>query len=36
VEGAGWWRDAVRSSATKVVHGFGLNIVLMTLAVNPP
>ncbi len=36
VEGAGWWRDAVRSSAIKVVHGFGLNIVLMTLAVNPP
>ena len=36
VEGAGWWRDAVRSSATKVVHGFGLNLVLMTLEVNPP
>jgi len=36
VEGAGWWRDAVRSTGTKVVHCFGLNIIVLTLRVNPP
>ena len=36
VDGAGWWRDAVRSTGTKVVHCFGLNLVLLTLRVNPP
>jgi hypothetical protein len=36
VDGAGWWRDAVRSTKTKVVHCFGLNLILLTLRVNPP
>lgn len=36
VDGAGWWRDAVRSTGTKVVHCFGLNIVVLTLQVQPP
>ena len=36
VDGAGWWRDAVRSTGTKVVHCFGLNLILLTLRVNPP
>jgi hypothetical protein len=36
VEGAGWWRDAVRSTSTKVVHAFGLNLVVLTLRVQPP
>lgn len=36
VDGAGWWRDAVRSSATKVVYAWGLNIVVLTLRINPP
>jgi hypothetical protein len=36
VDGAGWWRDAVRSSKTKVVHCFGLNLIILTLRVNPP
>lgn len=36
IEGASWWRDAVRSTGTKVVHCFGLNIVVLTLRVNPP
>lgn len=36
MEGAGWWRDAVRSTASKVVHCWGLNLVVLTLRVNPP
>ena len=36
VDGAGCWRDAVRSTGTKVVHCFGLNLILLTLRVNPP
>jgi len=36
VNGAGWWRDAVRSTGTKVVHAWGLNLVVLTLRVNPP
>ena len=36
VDGAGWWRDAVRSTGTKVVHCFGLNLILLTLRINPP
>jgi hypothetical protein len=36
IEGASWWRDAVRSTGTKVVHCFGLNIIVLTLRVNPP
>jgi len=34
--GAGWWRDAVRSSAHRVVHAWGLNRVVLTLRVYPP
>jgi hypothetical protein len=36
VEGAGWWRDAVRSTGTKVVHCFGLNLLVLTLRITPP
>jgi len=36
VNGAGWWRDAVRSTGTKVVHAWGLNLVVLTVRVNPP
>jgi hypothetical protein len=36
VEGASWWRDAVRSTGTKVVHCFGLNLLVLTLRLNPP
>lgn len=36
IEGAAWWRDAIRSTGTKVVHCFGLNIIVLTLRVNPP
>jgi hypothetical protein len=35
IEGAGWWRDAVRSTGTKIVHAWGLNIVVLTLRINP-
>jgi hypothetical protein len=30
-----WRRDAVRSAGQKVVHDFGLNLVVLTLAVKP-
>jgi hypothetical protein len=36
VDGAGWWRDAVRSSGKTVVYAWGLNLVILTLRVNPP
>ena len=36
VNGAGWWRDAVRSTGTKLVHAWGLNLVVLTLRINPP
>ena len=36
VEGAGWWRDAVRSTKNKVVYAFGLNLVVITMRVDPP
>ena len=36
VNGACWWRDAVRSTATKVVTCWGLNLVVLTLRVAPP
>jgi hypothetical protein len=36
VNGAGWWRDAVRSTGTKVVHAWGLNLVVLTLRIHPP
>jgi len=34
--GAGWWRDAVRSTAHCVVNAWGLNLVVLTLRVYPP
>jgi DDE superfamily endonuclease len=36
MEGAGWWRDAVRSTRNRVVHAWGLNVVVLTLRVHPP
>lgn len=36
IVGAGWWRDAVRSTSQKTVHCFGLNIVVLALKVSPP
>ena len=36
VDGAGWWRDAIRSTASYVVHCWGLNLVVLTLRVIPP
>lgn len=36
IQDAAWWRDAVRSTGQKVVHCFGLNLVLLTLRVDPP
>ena len=36
VNGAAWWRDALRSTAQRVVHGLGLNLVVLTLRVRPP
>jgi len=36
VNGAGTFRDAVRSSAKHVVYAWGLNLVVLTLRVHPP
>lgn len=36
VEGAGSFRDAVRSTRAKVVYATGLNLVVVTLRVSPP
>jgi len=36
VDGAGWWRDAVRSTHTRVVYALGLNLVVICLRVDPP
>ena len=36
VNGAGWWRDAVRSTGANIVHAWGLNLVVLTLRINPP
>jgi hypothetical protein len=36
VDGAGWWRDAIRSTASHVVHCWGLNLVVLSLRVIPP
>ena len=36
VGGAGWWRDAVRSTKTRTVVAWGLNLVVLTLRVTPP
>lgn len=36
VNGAGYWRDAVHSTRTKIVYAWGLNLVVLTLQVQPP
>jgi len=36
VDGAGWWRDAVRSTGAKIVYAWGLNLVVLTLRIHPP
>jgi len=36
VEGAGSFRDAVRSTKRRVVYALGLNLVVLTLRVEPP
>lgn len=36
VNGAGVFRDAVRSTRSKVVYAWGLNLVVVTLRVQPP
>lgn len=36
VEGAGVFRDAVRSTLRRVVYAHGLNLVVITLVVHPP
>src|SRR6266446_2766632 len=36
VNGAGVFRDAVRSTRSKVVYAWGLNLVIITLRVTPP
>ncbi len=36
VNGAGWWRDAVRSTQKNVVYAWGLNLVVLTLQIQPP
>src|SRR5205814_10609870 len=36
VEGAGSWRDAVRSTRRRVVYARGLNLVVLCVGVTPP
>lgn len=36
VDGAGWWRDAVRSTQKNIVYAWGLNLVVLTLQIQPP
>jgi hypothetical protein len=36
VHGAGWWRDAVRSTHKTIVYAWGLNLVVLTLQIQPP
>jgi len=36
MDGAGAWRDAVRSTKKKVVYAWGLNLVVLTLQIQPP
>ena len=36
VNGAGYWRDAVRSTKTKNISAWGLNLVVLTLQIQPP
>jgi hypothetical protein len=36
VNGAGYWRDAVRSTRKNTVYAWGLNLVVLTLQIQPP
>jgi hypothetical protein len=36
VNGAGYWRDAVRSTQKHIVYAWGLNLVVLTLQLQPP
>ena len=36
IEGAGIFRDAVRSTRNRVVYGLGLNLVVATIRITPP
>jgi len=36
IDGAGYWRDAVRSTKKKVVTAWSLNLVVLTLQIQPP
>ena len=36
VNGAGYWRDAVRSTRSKTIYAWGLNLVVLTLQIQPP
>jgi hypothetical protein len=36
VNGAGYWRDAVRSTKNHIVYAWGLNLVVLTLQIQPP
>lgn len=36
IEDAAWWRDAVRSTGQNVVKSFGLNLLVLTLRIQPP
>jgi len=35
-DGAGYWRDAVRSTKKSIVYAWGLNLVVLTLQIQPP
>ena len=36
VNGAGYWRDAVRSTQKHIIYAWGLNLVVLTLQIQPP
>lgn len=36
INGAGYWRDAVRSTKKSIVYAWGLNVVVLTLQIQPP
>ncbi|MGH2271321.1 transposase [Anaerohalosphaeraceae bacterium U12dextr] len=36
VDGAGIWRDGVRSTASHLIYAWGLNLVVLTVQIQPP
>lgn len=36
VDGAAWWRDAVRSTKKSIVYAWGLNLVVLTMQIQLP